>query len=220
MLSRKLFWIRLSAHIAASLLLIHFLTFCTSIQQPPAYHVGYIEEGIASWYGPGFHGNPTANGDRFDMYKLTAAHRTLPFGTLVRVQNLETNRMVTVRINDRGPFIRGRIIDLSYEAARALNMISNGTGQVRITVLKFSEADDHNGPFWVQVGSFSDFNQAAAFRNQLRRNYPQVRLVPVELSTGKWYRVQVGKYSTENHATEIANQLEAEWGVSPLLVVE
>lgn len=95
-----------------------------------------VLEGIASYYGEGFHGRKTSNGEVFDMYKFTAAHRTLPFGTRVRVKNLENGREVIVRINDRGPFKLDRIIDLSYAAAKQLEMIGSGTVRVQIEILE------------------------------------------------------------------------------------
>lgn len=95
----------------------------------------YDEVGIASWYGPGFHGNVTANGELYDMYAFTAAHKTLPFGTVVKVVDLETGRSVVVRINDRGPFVPGRIIDLSYAAAQELGIVDRGTAKVGLIIL-------------------------------------------------------------------------------------
>ena len=97
----------------------------------------YYEVGIASWYGPGFHGKRTANGEIYDMYALTAAHKTLPFGTIVRVVDLDTGRSVVVRINDRGPFIKGRIIDLSYRAAQELGMVKKGLAKVGLKIVKW-----------------------------------------------------------------------------------
>ena len=93
----------------------------------PEEDPNYRAEGMASWYGPGFHGNKTANGERYDMHKLTAAHRTLPLGSVAVVHSLTSGRHVTVRINDRGPFARGRILDLSLAGAQALGMVGNGT---------------------------------------------------------------------------------------------
>ncbi len=95
-----------------------------------------VERGVASWYGKKFHGRRTASGERYDMFRLTAAHRTLPFGARVRVVNLRNGRVVTVRINDRGPFVKGRIIDLSYAAARELGMVRSGLAQVEIRRLR------------------------------------------------------------------------------------
>lgn len=96
------------------------------------YPIGYVERGVASWYGPGFHGRKTANGETYDMHQLTAAHRTLPLGSVVQVRSLTSGRTVTVRVNDRGPFAKNRILDLSQAGAQALSMIGNGTDQVEI----------------------------------------------------------------------------------------
>jgi rare lipoprotein A len=95
----------------------------------------WTEEGIASWYGKNFHGRQTASGERYDMNELTAAHKSLPFGTRVRVTNLDNGRQVVVRINDRGPFIKGRIIDLSRAAAQKVDLVNAGTARVRIEVI-------------------------------------------------------------------------------------
>jgi rare lipoprotein A len=110
----------------------------------PAAEPGFLQEGIASWYGPGFEGQPTASGEVFDPRQLTAAHRTLPFGTRLRVVHVASGREVVVRINDRGPFIRGRVIDLSRAAAQRLNMITEGTARVRLHVVDVgSDRVDH-----------------------------------------------------------------------------
>lgn len=103
---------------------------------PAVPEPGFLQEGVASWYGPGFEGRPTASGEAFDPNQLTAAHRTLPFGTRLRVVHVASGREVVVRINDRGPFIRGRVIDLSRAAAQRLNMIGEGTARVRLHVLE------------------------------------------------------------------------------------
>jgi len=103
-----------------------FLAGCASTTQ----------RGIASWYGEGYHGKPTANGEIYDMYSMTAAHRTLPFGTIVNVTDLDSGKEVVVRINNRGPFIRGRIIDLSYAAAKKLGILDKGITPCEVTVLK------------------------------------------------------------------------------------
>jgi rare lipoprotein A (RlpA)-like double-psi beta-barrel protein len=114
---------------------------CSSHARPevspsaPQVRVGDHDSGLASWYGPDYHGRMTASGERYNMFDMTAAHRTWPFGTMVRVENLENQRQVTVRINDRGPFTRGRIIDLSYGAARELQISRDGTAKVRIEVV-------------------------------------------------------------------------------------
>jgi rare lipoprotein A len=130
----------------------------------------YEEEGGASWYGPGFQGNKTANGEIFDTNKLTAAHKTLPFNTMVRVTNLENGKSVIVKINDRGPFVEGRIIDLSRKGAEELGMLNSGIAQVRLeTVDPTVEATDNSGPLTVtiQVAAFSDLNNALQMKKKL-----------------------------------------------------
>jgi|Deesub1362B_J571_1020462.scaffolds.fasta_scaffold02075_8 rare lipoprotein A len=107
------------------------LAISPALHSPPQY----FQVGVASWYGPGFHGQATASGEPYDMYSFTAAHKTLPFGTLVRVVDLDTGAWVVVRINDRGPFVPGRIIDLSYAAAEALGMLERGIARVGLVVL-------------------------------------------------------------------------------------
>jgi rare lipoprotein A len=105
----------------------------------PARRGRYSEEGLASWYGVPFHGRTTSSGEVYDMYELTAAHRTLPFGTVVRVRNRRNGWTVDVRINDRGPFVRGRIIDLSYSAAQRIDMVEDGVVPVRLEVIRLGE---------------------------------------------------------------------------------
>ncbi len=104
---------------------------------PPRRGRPFVQVGLASWYGPGFPGKRTASGEIFNMHALTAAHRSLPFGTRVRVTYLKTGRSVVVRINDRGPWKRGRIIDLSYAAARAIGLVTDGVGQVKLEVIQW-----------------------------------------------------------------------------------
>src|SRR5712691_9791904 len=121
-----------------AVLVVYLLAGCAPMRtRPPAPPpvIDGIQLGVASWYGPGFHGNRTANGEIYDQYELTAAHRTLPLGTRVMVTNLSNGRAVEVRVNDRGPFVDGRAIDLSYAAARTIGMVGPGTVRVRIEVL-------------------------------------------------------------------------------------
>ena len=183
-----------------------------------------LQRGVASWYGPSFHGNPTANGEPYDMWALTAAHRTLPFGTRVLVQSVETGKSVTVRINDRGPFIRGRIIDLSYGAARELSMIGKGTENVSLTILDSPKPSSGHkttgGPagYWVQVGSFTALTQAVSLQQQLANQYPNIRLKTVDLPTGQWHRIQVGIFSSQEKAKSVATELEKQFGIDPLLI--
>ncbi len=116
------------------------LTACAGVGVPPPpappVEVGWEERGIASWYGDPFHGRQTASGEVYDMNAPTAAHQTLPFGTVVRIENLDNGTSTEVRINDRGPFVQGRIIDVSRRGARELGLIEPGTAEVRITVIE------------------------------------------------------------------------------------
>ncbi|MGE0475087.1 MAG: septal ring lytic transglycosylase RlpA family protein [Nitrospirales bacterium] len=178
--------------------------------------------GVASWYGPSFHGKPSASGEPYDMWAMTAAHRTLPFGTIVQVESVATGKTVAVRINDRGPFIRGRIIDLSYAAARELSMIGRGTEDVVLTILKskkdYIPAGDRGNRFWVQAGSFQTLTEAVSFQELLRPHFPRTRLQSVQLSSGEWHRVQIGDFSSAQKAQHAANELEQQFHVEPLLL--
>ena len=167
---------------------------------------GFVEEGWASWYGPGFHGRKTASGERYNMYAFTAAHKTLPLGTYVLVTNLENGRKTIVRINDRGPFVKGRIIDLSYAAARALGMVKKGTARVRIEALAEGRVKDNHlvlshpnfqkGRFYVQVGSFSSYANAVRLKERLARRFQNVIIEPFQKGSRSFYRVQV--FASEN----------------------
>jgi rare lipoprotein A len=185
---------------------------------------------VASWYGPGFHGRPTASGAIYDQHDLTAAHRTWPLGTNVRVTHLASGRSVVVRINDRGPFVEGREIDLSLGAARKLGMVDEGTARVRLE--PFSE-DGRPLPavrYAVQVGSFRAETIARAFREQVRplatsspgllRPGPrQVYVRRGEVDAGTVYRVRVGLYGSREEAMRLAADLESE-GLEPIVVEE
>jgi len=184
----------------------------------PGYPVGYVERGVASWYGPGFHGNKTANGERYDMYKLTAAHRTLPLGSVAVVRSLTTGRHVTVRINDRGPFARGRIVDLSLAGAHALGMTGTGTDQIELRVVGYQGRTADMGVLRIQVGSFADQQNAVNLLERLRNNYKGGRIVAIELPEGRRYRVQVGEFMTEAQAQAAASRLESSLDIQPFVV--
>ncbi len=162
---------------------------------------GFVEEGVASWYGPGFHGRRTASGEKYDMYAFTAAHKVLPLGTYVLVTNLENGRQTIVRINDRGPFVKGRIIDLSYAAARALGIHNKGTARVRIQALAEGKIQNnrlilqhpnfYKGRFYVQVGAFSRYANAVRLRERLGRRFRTVLIEPFRQRGQLLYRVRV-----------------------------
>jgi len=219
-------------HISAFL-----LSGCSTVEPPPPtppghpkpYKVGRIwyqplphaqsfsQWGKASWYGTKFHGKKTANGEIYNMYAMTAAHKTLPFDTVVSVTNVENNRTIQVRINDRGPFARSRIIDLSYAAAKKLGIVGPGTAYVKIDALaspiqsgmsksntEASPATDLNeGNFTVQIGAFGEMKNAERLRKELARTYENVYITSYFNGSNTFYRVKVGKYTNLAQANRI-----------------
>jgi rare lipoprotein A len=184
----------------------------------PGYPVGFVERGMASWYGPGFHGNKTANGEQYDMYKLTAAHRTLPLGSVAVVHSFTSGRQVTVRINDRGPFAKGRILDLSLAGAEALEMVGNGTDQIELRVIGYVARPEGMGVLRVQVGAFADLQNARALLAQIRRDFSDGRITQVDLPEGRRYRVQIGRFLTESEAQISAARLDRTFSLQSLVV--
>ena len=183
---------------------------------------GESETGLASWYGDPYHGRPTASGEVYDMNAYTAAHRTLPFNTWVRVTSLENNLFTTVRINDRGPFIEGRLIDLSRAGAEALRMIGAGTMLVRVEVVKRPEgvpAPAGSGLYSVQVGAFQAEENAMHLQADLVRDYGDVFIQSYDGPDGRYYRVRVGRLNTYEEAEELALGLRGHPGVTSAFVV-
>ncbi|MDP3001409.1 MAG: septal ring lytic transglycosylase RlpA family protein [Bryobacterales bacterium] len=180
---------------------------------PVAARVGHTETGVASWYGEPYHGRRAANGEVYDMEKPTAAHRTLPFGTWVRVGNLTNGKLVVVRITDRGPFVGGRIIDLSRAAARAIDMIGPGTAKVRVTVTRPPENVPEAELFAVQVGAFRERSRADQLRRRMEARHQTARLVRREGSPPMW-RVLVGREATIEAAERLAERLRRETGAA------
>lgn len=179
----------------------------------------YEEYGIASWYGKAFHGKKTANGEIFDMYSFSAAHKTLPLPVYVNVTNLDNGKDVVVRVNDRGPFSKGRVIDLSYAAAEQLDMLQTGTARVKITLLSQSQntlitdnIDESqtisSGNFAVQIGAFSNAENA----NRLAERFSNANVVSTVDSSGRsLYRVQLLGYGSVQIAEDAASQLSIEY---------
>jgi rare lipoprotein A len=179
--------------------------------QPPVATKGASQSGIASWYGPGFHGKATASGVIYNQHDLTAAHQTLPLGTRVLVTNLDNSKSVEVLINDRGPFVKGRIIDLSFAAGEALGMIRPGTIPVRIEVvdsgtLKIASIRD-SLDYTLQLGSFSVLENARQLRELVAKSFSEVAIVPLQVRDGTYYRVQLGNFSNRAAAEEQARQV-------------
>jgi rare lipoprotein A len=164
--------------------------------------VGATENGIASWYGHPYHGRRAADGETYDMETLVAAHRTLPFNTWVRVYNLNNNKTIDVRIIDRGPFVDGRIIDLSHAAAQAIDMIGPGIAQVRLEIIS-SPASVAAAAFGVQVGAYLNRANAERIRAEMEARYGKAQVV---LEKGFW-RVFVGHEATEADANALAARI-------------
>ena len=175
----------------------------------PRYQVGW-----ASWYGPGFHGRTTSSGEIFNMYDLTAAHRTLPLGATVMVTRLDNGRAVKVRINDRGPFVEERIVDLSYAAARILDMERDGLARVRLEVLDItgypSAEESRQTKYTVQVGSFVNQANATNLKVELDRKFNHVFIHPYSTLTSHYYRVRVGIFHSREAAIKTARELATE----------
>jgi rare lipoprotein A len=189
---------------------------------PLQHSQGFSEVGLASWYGPGFHGKKTANGERYDMYARTAAHKLLPLGTVVRVTNLENGRWADARINDRGPFVEGRIIDLSYALARDLGIVDQGTARVRVEALQgpggtAPPPPTLEGPFAWQVGAFTVGENAQALAVSLRQSYQVVTVKTYDRGDAVFQRVWVGRYATTSDAQSALPSLLRS-GFSPFLV--
>jgi rare lipoprotein A len=179
--------------------------------------VGYTEHGEASWYGAPFHGRQASNGEIYDMNKMTAAHRTLPFETMVRVTNDRNGKSIVVRITDRGPFVNNRIIDLSYAAAKEIGSIGPGVVPVHIEVLS-TTMDPEAGFFTIQVGSFRERARAEGMRTRLNAQYSPIFIKRYDTRDGAFYRVHVGKISGEEAAKEFGEKLRAREGVTPMVV--
>ena len=174
---------------------------------------------VASWYGPKFHGRPTSSGEIFNMYAKTCAHKEYPFGTRVRVTNTENDRSAECIVNDRGPFVEGREIDLSYAVAKEIDMIGTGTARV----LLVAEGRDNSyirpvsiqtsekaGPFAIQVGAFTEGINAIQLKVALKLKYSNVYIHEVEVKGTTYYRVRIGNYEDYNNALSIAEQLGQE----------
>lgn len=189
--------------------------------RPPASapKPGYAETGMASWYGHPYHGRAAADGEIYDMETMVAAHRTFPFQTWVRVDNLDSGKSVELRVIDRGPFIDGRIIDVSHAAARALEMIGPGTARVRVEVIRTPPAAAAAaGSFAVQVGAFRVQENAERVRQRMEGGYGTARLAPRAGAPEVW-RVLVGSEGSEEGATTLAGRIRAETGEKNIFVV-
>lgn len=193
---------------------------------------GFIQQGIASWYGKQFHGRKTANGETYNMYGVSAAHKTLPLGTWVRVYNLQNSKTLDLRINDRGPFVTGRIIDLSYKAAQLLGVAAPGTAPVKIVALGEAAGSDRSGHvvykpvdyfrgnFTVQVGAFTVKKNAQKLKIKLGRKYINSHINEYTDARGKFYRVRVGRFKELDRAEQFNEELARAGAKNSFVVAE
>ena len=195
---------------------------------------GYVERGVASWYGKKFHGRKTSNGETYNMYAMTAAHKTLPIPTYLQVTNLDNGKRIVVRVNDRGPFHGNRIIDLSYAAASKLGFAQNGTGRVELraiepdtpaptstiagqtapsgtaaAVLRVSNSTPASNQLFLQLGSFISLDNAEALRAQLAlNNVSRAAVQQIEIDRKNVYRVRIGPISSTEEADILAARIQ------------
>ncbi len=181
---------------------------------PPVSDAVYRETGVASWYGSGFQGRTTASGETFEQNGISAAHRTLPLGTVLNVTNLDNFKSIKVRISDRGPFVTGRVLELSFGAAKELGFVSQGTARVEIECL---EPVGDPGVYTVQAAAFTEEVNAKTLRSRLQRKYETVYIIAHESNVAKFFRVLVGAYPSEEKAERIAGKLALE-GLEPVVV--
>jgi peptidoglycan lytic transglycosylase len=180
---------------------------------------GPVEQGIASWYGVPYHGRRASNGEIYDMYKFTAAHRTLPFNTVVRVTNLANDKQVDLRVIDRGPFVDDRIIDLSLAGARAIDMVGPGTARVKVEIISAPGNENVTvGRFAVQVGAFADRANAERLREKLAADYQSISILDTTGPSGRLFRVRVGSEPSEASAQKLGNKLSGETGLHTFVV--
>jgi rare lipoprotein A len=188
----------------------HSRTLAPPAAPAPAPKIGDTETGLASWYGHPYHGRAAADGEIYDMETLVAAHRTLPFNTWVRVLNVSNSKTVDVRIIDRGPFVDGRIVDLSHAAARAIDLLGPGVGPVRLEVIRLPDAMEP-AVFAVQVGAFRSRENADRLRDAMAIRYGAARVVLRSGNPDLW-RVLVGTEATTDAAGALAARIHAESG--------
>lgn len=175
---------------------------------PLMKHEGFVQDGLASWYGDDFHGGPTSNGETYNMHAMTAAHKTLPLGVYVRVRNKRNGGEVVVRINDRGPFVKERIIDLSFAAAKQVGIVDSGTAPVHIEALGYRSGDGAGpapyhppksydaGDFAIQIAAFTNRDNAERLASRMRKSYGSAGIQDATVKGNRFFRVRVGSYGS------------------------
>jgi rare lipoprotein A len=222
---------RIALTIALSMLFVACSTSRPAPPPPPPIQAALVPQptptpqviGTASWYGPGFHGRKNASGGIYDQEDLTAASIAFPLGSRVMVTNLDNDRSVEVTITDRGPFVKGRKIDLSHRAARMIGMLDQGTARVRIALIsKPVGTRDVGAPlrYWVQIGSFSEQQHADQVRSRLASSYADVRVVDVlDAEHHRYYRVRMGAFATRSAAEARASDA-SRFGLPVVIITE
>jgi len=201
------FWIKTPLIIFITVFL---MSACSSLPKKESSHV---QTGLASWYGPNFHGKATSSREIYNMYDMTAAHRSLPFGTYVMVTNMNNGKSVRVKINDRGPFVEGRIIDLSFAAAEVLDAVGPGVIPVKIEVLANESPPNTAQRYAVQVGSFANKDNAVSLRKKLENTFRDVYVSAFQTPTQIFYRVRI-KASDRDDAESLTRKLHKEGHVA------
>jgi rare lipoprotein A len=195
--------------------IVLFFSCAKKPMKPADVSQRWSEKGTASWYGNEFKGKPTANGEPFDPEALTAAHKTLPLGTIVAVKNLDNGKSVNLKINDRGPFVHGRIIDCSKKGARELGFLGQGTAEVKIEIVKVGKGRTGKSPtqvidgsdkaldgsYTIQAGAFKEKDNAEKFKDTLNKKFGDSYVVKFQ----DFYRVRVGHFKNENEAAKTLN---------------
>ena len=176
----------------------------------------YSETGMASWYGPNYHAHRGANGEVYDQNGISAAHRTLPMGSLIRVTNLQTGQSAVMHVTDRGPFVPDRVIDLSAGAAKAIGVWRPGTARVRIDVYETPKPIDTGGRWCVQVGAFLSEGNAHKLEEHLERKYQTANVIEFTGPTGHWVRIRPAN-DDRGRAVELAKEIEPKEGEAYLV---
>ncbi len=221
------YFLRVFLLVTTHSILIAFLASCSSVHTKTSPASVYKKTNtVASWYGPKFHGRPTSSGEIFNMHAMTCAHKEYPFGTRLKVTNIENNRSAECVVNDRGPFVEGRDIDLSYAVAKEIGVIGPGISRVMIETngrdnsyirpVKV-QTSEMKGPFAIQVGAFAESINAIQLKVALRLKYANVYVQETEVKGETYYRVRVGNYENYNAALSVAEQLGQE-GYQALLL--
>lgn len=208
--------------------LVFLLSACGKPLRTLNYPLGYREDGLSSWYGKDFHGRPTASGEIYNMFGFSAAHKFLPLGTLLLVSDIKTGRSVKVKVNDRGPFIGDRILDLSYGAAKRLGIVEVGVVKVQLEIIghapillpKKKQKTDES--FLVQIGSYKNRENALRMKTIVAQYRKNVFVEVYETKKNRVYRVRVGPFSSENTANFVADRLRSqvsgEEKISPIVI--